>query len=292
MSGYFQDFKRTFYANTVVTNIFSRIKIDDNVIGDASLYYAYEVSEGERPDTIANHYYEDPTLDWLVYYSNKIIDPYFEWPLSINEFNEFVAKKYAPTMSISQGIVEAERRILYYRVNWYADDSVLSPASYDALTAQQKKYWKPVFGQDNNPVGYERKEMDLVADTNKIVSLSCTTSGPFQEEERILQYNANNVLIAEGIVSYASPTNIIVKRIQGEFVANNMWTSGATSGETAHVTEVTTLKTSIPAIEFAYWTPVTAYMYEEELNGARKSIYLIDRKYVPTIEKQIRELLA
>lgn len=292
MSGYFQDFKRVFYANTVVTNIFSRIKLDDSIVGDASLYYAYEVTEGERPDNIAANYYEDPTLDWLVYYSNKMIDPYFEWPLSVNEFNEFVAKKYAPTLSVSEGIAEAEQKILYYRVNWYADDSVLSPASYDALAAQQKKYWTPVYGQGNIPVGYERREMDMIADTNKVVSLTCTTSGLFQEEERILQYNANNALIAEGIVSYASSTNIVVKRIQGEFVANNIWTSGATSGQTARVESVATIETSIPAIEFAYWTPVTAYTYEEELNGARKSIYLIDRKYVSTIEKQIRELLA
>lgn len=292
MSGYFKDFNRVFYANTVVTNIFARIKLDDSIIGDASLYYAYEVKEGERPDNIAANYYEDPSLDWLVYYSNKVVDPYFEWPLGVNEFDQFVASKYAPTMEVNKGVAEAQQKILYYRVNWYADDSVLSPASYDALAAQQKKYWKPVYGQDNNPVSYERKEMDMIADTNKIISLTCTTSGLFQEEERIQQYNANNTLIAEGVVSYASSTNIVIKRIQGEFVANNIWTSGVTSGETARVESVTTLETSIPAIEFAYWTPVTAYMYEEELNGARKSIYLIDRKYVPTIEKQVRELLA
>lgn len=292
MSGYFQDFKNLFYANTLVTNIFSRIKIDDTISKDASIYYAYEIKEGERPDNIAANYYEDPQLDWMVYFSNKLIDPYFEWPMMTEQFNAYVANKYGPGLSVTSGIAEAQQKILFYRVNWYTDDSVLSPSSYEALAPSQKKYWKPVYGQAQEPISYERKPLDLVADTNKIVSITCTTSGLFEEEERIQQYNANSELIAEGIVSLATSTNIIVKRISGEFVANNQWIRGVTSDQTAHSTSVSTLQTCISEEEYVYWTPVTAYTYEEELNGARKSIYLIDRKYVPAIEKQIRELLA
>ena len=284
MSGYFENFTKMMYANTLATNIFSRVKIEDSISKDTSLYYPYEVQEGERPDNIAANYYDDPKLDWLVYFSNKMIDPYFEWPLPVNDFNQYIINKYGSTE-------EAELRILFYRVNWYNDDTVLSPASYQALGPRQKKYWRPVLGINDQVISYERKDMDVVADTNKVVSLTVTVSDVFQEDERIIQLNSSGVKIAEGIVAQANTSSIVVNRIQGQFVANP-WLTGQRSRATADCSAVTTISTSIPADEFAYWTPVTAYMYEEELNASRRTIYLIDKAYVNTIEKQIRELLA
>lgn len=285
--GYFTPFRTFFYANTLATNIFSRVKLDDSIASDASIYYPYEVKEGERPDHIANNYYNDPTLDWLVYFSNKLLDPYFEWPMGQFEFDRYIVDKYG-------SIEEAERRIVFFRVNWYGDDSVLSPASHEALAAGQKKYWRPVFGLNNDVLSYERKQMDNIIDTNRVVSIECTQSGPFTQDERVQQYDVTGQLIAEGTVQYSNTTHLAVSRIVGAFVANTSWNSirGASSNQTADTTDVTTLYTSIPATEEVYWSPVTAYSYEEEVNAANKSIYLIDQRYVDTIEKQIRELLA
>src|SRR5690606_25669681 len=45
-------------------------------------------------DTIAYKYYNDVTLDWVIFLINQIFDPFFQWPLSYQEFNEFIVKKY------------------------------------------------------------------------------------------------------------------------------------------------------------------------------------------------------
>lgn len=285
--GYFAPFQKLFYANTLATNIFARVKLDDSIINDASIYYPYEVKEGERPDHIANNYYNDPTLDWLVYFSNRLLDPYFEWPMAQQEFHKFIDDKYG-------SIQNAERKIVFYRVNWYGDDSVLSPASYQALAAGQKKYWKPVFGLNNTVLSYERKEMDNVVDTNRVVSIECTQSGPFVIDERVQQRSASGTLLAEATMQYANTTHLVVSRVQGAFVSNTSWNSivGTTSNSTADVSTVSTIQISIPTTEEVYWSPVSAYTHEEEINAANKAIYLIDQRYVDTIEKQIRELLA
>lgn len=284
---FFAPFQKFFYANTLATNILARVKIDDTLVSNASIYYPYEVKEGERPDHIANNYYNDPTLDWLVYYSNKLLDPYFEWPLAEQEFNRYIIDKYG-------SLEEAERRIAFFRVNWYGDDSVLSPASYEALAAGQKKYWRPVFGLNNRVLSYERKEIDTIVDTNRVVSIACTTSGPFTLDERVRQYNSNGAIIAEGTVNYSNTTHLVVSRVQGAFVGNTNWNSlrGLSSQATAESSNVSILYTSIPATEEVYWSPVSAFTYEEEINAANKSIYLIDQRYVDTVEKQMRELLA
>lgn len=285
--GYFTPFQKFFYANTLATNLLARVKIDESLVSNASIYYPYEVKEGERPDHIANNYYNDPTLDWLVYFSNKLLDPYFEWPMGQLEFDKYIVEKYG-------SVQEAERQVVFYRVNWYGDDSVISPASFAALAAGQKKYWRPVFGLNNVVLSYERKEMDNIVDTNRVVSVECSLSAPFTHEERVQQYNASGTLIAEGTVFYSNTTHLVLSRIAGAFVGNTSWNSirGTKSGSTAEANSVSTISISIPATEEVYWTPVTAFTYEEEINAANKSIYLIDQRYVDTVEKQMRELLA
>ena len=66
-----------------------------NFIFDARVAFdTYYVDDGERPDTVAKDYYQDPTLDWLVLLTNEIQDPYFEWPLGYEQFNKMVLQKY------------------------------------------------------------------------------------------------------------------------------------------------------------------------------------------------------
>jgi len=90
MAGYFNFFPSTEYANTIVTNLISKVKFDQSVQKNLAVFYPYTIDQGERPDQIAARYYNDPELDWLIYLANDIMDPYYDWPLSQNQFYEFV----------------------------------------------------------------------------------------------------------------------------------------------------------------------------------------------------------
>ena len=54
----------------------------------------YYISEGMRPDQVADNVYGDPELDWVVLTSANIINVRDEWPLDSREIYEFAYNKY------------------------------------------------------------------------------------------------------------------------------------------------------------------------------------------------------
>jgi len=98
---YFKSFPYTFYSldNTttvqVVTNLTTRITLSDEVKNNLSLFDEYDIKDGETPELVADKFYGNPELHWLVLHYNEIIDPRFDWPLDTNNLNRYVAGKYA-----------------------------------------------------------------------------------------------------------------------------------------------------------------------------------------------------
>jgi hypothetical protein len=78
----------------LMKNIFRRVKLRDDVVDSLTVFENYEIRQGERPDTIANEYYGNPELDWLVLITNNITNVRDEWPLSDKDLFEFVTEKY------------------------------------------------------------------------------------------------------------------------------------------------------------------------------------------------------
>jgi len=97
---YFDPFPKVKYdikrngKETLVTDISLRFKIRDALKKRAAVYYDYIIQDGDRPDTVSWIYYEDATLDWLIFLVNNIIDPLRDWPLNHNNFNTMITKKY------------------------------------------------------------------------------------------------------------------------------------------------------------------------------------------------------
>ena len=76
------------------TNIIKRFSIT-NFLNNAKVTFdEYYVQDGERPDVIATQYYGDQRLDWLVLLVNEIHDPYFQWVMSYEQFNNYLRQKY------------------------------------------------------------------------------------------------------------------------------------------------------------------------------------------------------
>ena len=94
-----------------VTNIMLRYKFNNVIKNFASPYYDYLVEDGERADVIAFNEYEDYALDWLIYLTNDIIDPMFDWPMSQNTLQKYIVKKYG-SIPIAQATVHEYRKIL------------------------------------------------------------------------------------------------------------------------------------------------------------------------------------
>ena len=97
---YFQNFPYTYYSldNTrtvqIVTDITNRAVISDEVKTNLGLYDEYDIKDGETPELVADRFYNNPELHWIVLQYNDIIDPRFDWPLDINNLTRYVTGKY------------------------------------------------------------------------------------------------------------------------------------------------------------------------------------------------------
>ena len=282
---YFNKFGTVVYNENIVNNILVSVRIKDVILKNSVVFYPYTVKEGERPDTIAHAYYEDSRYAWLVLLSNSIYDPYYQWPLTTKEFNSYILKKYNTVES-------AINKILFFRNNWYNDDSVLSKSQYDSLPTVRKKYWQTQVGFNNNIVSYVRKQEDLVLDTNKVIVITVSDSSGFNLEDTVTQSTAG-VLSASGVIKEIVGNDVYVIRVQGAFgITTGGVGSLKTSSTSRVVSDVSLIDQNISNDESIYWEAVSAFDYENELNESRKNINLIDSQYVDLIEDQIGELLG
>ena len=99
---YFKQFPIIIYDNegknrnfTFCVNIMKRIALRAEAKTNILLFDRYEVNEGETPEMIAYKVYGDSTLHWTILLANEITDRFHEWPMGLNELNQFVADKYS-----------------------------------------------------------------------------------------------------------------------------------------------------------------------------------------------------
>jgi len=117
MAHYFQPFPTINYdlkkngKPTALTNITLRYKIRQALLARAVVYYDYQIQEQDRPDIIAELYYQDSTLDWLILIVNDIIDPHFEWPKEQYSLDKFIRQKYG-SISAAHSLIHHYEKIL------------------------------------------------------------------------------------------------------------------------------------------------------------------------------------
>ena len=94
-----------------LTNLTLRFKVTEVLREQSVIYYDYRVQDGDRPDVIAELYYQDSTLDWLILIINDIVDPQFEFPKSQLDLEKFIKSKYG-SISEAQATVHHYEKIL------------------------------------------------------------------------------------------------------------------------------------------------------------------------------------
>ena len=77
-----------------VKNLFKRGKLRSDIFQDLATFEKYQIMGDDRPDNVANKFYSDPTLDWLVLICNNITNVQTEWPLMQRDFERFLLAKY------------------------------------------------------------------------------------------------------------------------------------------------------------------------------------------------------
>lgn len=91
----------------VSTNIFFRIRILREILGNISAYYEYLISDTDTPEILADKVYGNPEAHWIILMANDIIDPQYDWPLNYKNFNNYIINKYG-------SIANAKTQIHHY----------------------------------------------------------------------------------------------------------------------------------------------------------------------------------
>lgn len=280
MASYFSFFPSLLYGNTAVTNVLAKIRFQQSVARNLAVFYPYTIEQGERADQVANFYYGSPEYDWVVYLSNDIVDPYHEWPKSEEELIAFIKKKYGSTAF-------AQSMTSYYQNNFETDDTFLTTAAYDALSGGQKKYWRPQTGYNDNIVGYVRKELETIVETNKVLDLA----GVFPSIGSNTMIKQSSSVTAT--VGFANSSLVTIKHVSGTWQANlAIYDSNGQTISNATINTITTVHQPIPSDEMAYWSPVSYYDAESISNEKRKNIRLLNVAYLPLIERDMKDLLS
>ena len=281
---YFRKFPLTEYDGVPSLNITRRVSFNENVKNFITAFYTHTMSTDQKIEDVAFDYYGDVDLDWIVYHANDIVDPYFQSPIAYEDFDNFIIQKYG-------SLRNARRKTIHYKNNHESSQEILTLEAYVSKPAGEKKYWRPVLSQFGI-AGYERDESDFIASTNKIVTFDlASVSGTFIKNEVIVQ-DSDSTAFAE--VTSANSTNLIIQHVRGDFSANTNYTiTGEESGATATVNadSYQLLTNVIPSDEQVFYSPVSFYDYEEELNENRREIFLVDSSLASNVNDQLNELL-
>lgn len=286
---YFEKFPIISYSNTAVRNITARAVVLTAVYSSPLLYYPYDIQQGERPDNIADRYYKDEYQGWILYLTNKVVDPYYDWYLDEATFKDFVVKKYG-------SYVNAVSKVIYYRSNWYSFPDPISQAQYDAVDDSAKKFFEPIYADvyySTTPQGYKRRQIDFKKSTNQIVRYNC--NGASFSSDEIIDVFRNTVKLGSGQVCGKSNTALTIQHTSGVVTddtgAFTFTVRGRESSANQVYTDATLVINNIPTAEINFWEPVYLYDYENEINERNKSIQVLKSDYSGQISKELRDLL-
>lgn len=296
---YFDRFPIITYNGVPVRNILARTRLSDSTKNEPKNFVPHKLSDSIiRPDLIANAYYDDQDLDWLVYFSNSVVDPYHDIYKNEENFLKYIEFKYG-------SLVIARDKIAFYRTNWAtSEDSGITAEAYDALSLNLQKYYSPVIDYYNRITSYNRKEQDWIVSTNMIRGLAVDTFAGATIGD-IFQQTMSNAVVAKGELIAIDETNYIMymKNIVGTFVdtAGNSLEGRYDSSGTYEVSAVTNPSVgsnllsgsndNIPSDELVYWEAVTHYDNELELNELKRNIQLLRNSQKGVAKEQLFNLL-
>ncbi len=82
------------YDYHLVKNIFKRAVLRDDVFDEVTAFTKYSVIGDERPDQVANRFYNDSGLDWVILTTNNIVHVRDQWPMGNQDFLTYLNAKY------------------------------------------------------------------------------------------------------------------------------------------------------------------------------------------------------
>jgi hypothetical protein len=291
MKHYFSRFPVVNYAGVPAKNILQRATLSDATKNNPANFGVVRVPDegAQRADIISENYYGNPYYDWLVYFSNEVVDPYNDMFKDNETFRAFITTKYG-------SIQFANEKVMFYINNWVSNpDDTLTVAQFEAASQAVKKYYTAVTDAFNNVTSYRRHRIDWIKSTNRIRILTVDMTDMFVIGSVVVQY-VSGVIVAKGEIVDINreDSKISVQHITGEFVTtggNKLKRYGTNLEYTVSEVSNPLTEDNITNDESVYWSAMTAYDYENELNESRRNIKLLRASMRGAADEQLTNLM-
>lgn len=297
---YFEVFPKIKYNGYDCRNLLASATLVDRYVNKPYIFYRFDLDKDQRADIISNDTYNDPYMTWVLFYSNKIQDPYYDWYLTEDDFHKFIKSKYG-------SIEYAQKKIVYFRTNWYSDNRELSQTQFNAFFGTYKEphsnYWTTNYDENSGTlISYVRKKLDVVQNTNKIVKVlvsnNITNSNTIKiEANKIVDIKTGASVVGTAEVEFSNTSTIILKHVLGNIANNysihldnsNTFCTINSYSNNYIATSDSWTKLYIPEDEYIYWEPVYAYDEELENNTLKRNIRLLDTQTAYRIHDRLEE---
>jgi hypothetical protein len=96
---YFNKFPKIDYTfqngQTVpVVDVFRKVSLSQESLNTSNIFIDIVNGTGRKPESIAQEYYGNPELSWLLFLSNQTVNPSLEWNVDFETFNAQMNAKY------------------------------------------------------------------------------------------------------------------------------------------------------------------------------------------------------
>ncbi|MEC7875651.1 MAG: baseplate wedge protein 53 [Pseudomonadota bacterium] len=124
---------------TKARDIFIRNLMKQNVIDKAINFDLHTIGDTERPDTTSYLVYGHVKYDWIIFLTNKMFNPYFNWPLSSQDFAKMIKGKYGSVIRAKKLIHEYRQIIEEETETTSLKEVIIDKDAYNALTDVDRK---------------------------------------------------------------------------------------------------------------------------------------------------------
>jgi hypothetical protein len=263
-------------------------------------YVDYLVKDGEKPEHISQRVYQRPDYHWIVLMSNKIYNPYYDWPMSSQDLDEYIYIKY-PGVAIFYDCVGTEATQFYrngtntlltsFKSHFVVGNTLKQTQGNKVITGKIVE-WDPTFRKlvvDEVEGGVFKLSFDTVSSNADGVEFKATP-------KKIVDYNAdsvhhfiddfNNYLDPYAKINYYEYDDNRIYATKSVFYNNK---DGLPNSQSTGLTGVNDFILN-KYINGSQNNTVTNRMNEEMENDFKRNVKILRPEYVPPIVKQFEKM--
>lgn len=290
-----------------VKNLFKRGKLREDIFGNLQFFEKYSIVGDERPDNVANKFYGDSTLDWIVLLANNILNIQTEWPLTQETFDKVMLEKYGSYENLYSGIRHYETTEIKNSLGI----TVLEPG----LRVQPS--WKT----NGNFLEIINSKIDLIYSGITSTSNTPTTTVTVKMVQGILGLEERDQVTIDGVSEseyngkfvvseISSVENNIVYEFKYELADEPIIAAPTMSDPRKEEVNYTVSEESLNpgnSYYYEYWDPglrnsvqvpstsfvrsVTNYEYENQLQEEKRNIFILKQRYLNVIFNDIDDIM-